>query len=1003
MSLPHLEYRILGPVEVVRDGVPLNLGGQIQRRILAALILEANRTVSTSRLAEAAWGADPPATAHRQVQNRIAALRAVLTAAGAAPVLKSTTGGYRLSVPPESIDALVFEDLCRAGATSADLRSAFALWRGPALAGLGLAQEAAALEEKRLAALERCLELELAAGQPVIGDLSALVHDQPFRERPVELLMTALYQAGRQSEALACYRDLAARLADELGLDPSVELQRLRERILRADPTLSPARAPLPRPCLLPSDVADFTGREEQIAELRHLLHPDTPAAAVVVSAIAGKGGVGKTALAVHAAHTLRADFPDGQLYVNLDGAGSRPTDPGDVLHGLLLMLGVEGRLIPASLSERAALYRSRLADKRVLVLLDNAADEAQVRPLLPGLPDCRVLITSRSRLVGLPGARTIDLDVLDPDQAIDLLGRVAGPDRVAADRVAAAEIVRLCGYLPLAVRIAGARLAARQHRPLAWLVSRLADEHRRLDELAVGDLEVRASFALSYQGLKPDLQRAFRLLGLVRAPDFAPWVLSALLDVPLAEAEDLLESLVDAQLVEVNAGDYVRYRLHDLVRVYAREQLDADEPSPERQAAMERFLGASLWLVERAGEHPSSRVYGSMHGPARRYPLSAQATALLTGSLARWIEAEQDVLAEAVAQACVSELPDFAWDLAGSMVGLLAQIGSVARWEQTLDSALATVRRARDLRGEAVLRFGQAHLACYRDDPTAADIAYQKAAALFEQIDDPHGTAIVKGASAVSMLAAGRHGEAERNLLAALEVLRELSDLRTCVYVLRALGTARLERGEISKAQAWFEEGLGTADRADFLFGLAYMKCWLARTHGRAGRQADAFALSEQALSIFRRIDDRMGEAVALQLCGECHLHTGRPELARAAFEQVLRIHDRIVDRSGQAQALNAMGQLDLSAGNPDRAITHFHESVKVARIAGRPIFVARALSGLADAYEAIGAPVHARDARLESWELFKQTGVPVPEPLAEAIASQGQLTHSSVPSEKT
>jgi DNA-binding SARP family transcriptional activator len=562
MSLPRLEYRILGPLEVVRDGVPLNLGGLVQQRILAALILEANRTVSTSRLAVAAWGADPPATAHRQVQNRIAALRAVLTAAGAAPVLKSTTGGYRLSVPPESVDALVFEGLCGAGAAPVELRSALALWRGQALAGLSLDREAAALEEKRVAALERCLELELAAGanQPVIAELAALVREQPFRERPVGLLMTALYQAGRQSEALTCFRDLAARLADELGLDPGAELQRLHGRILRADPTLNPSRAPLPRPCLLPSDVADFTGREEQLADLERLLHPDAPTAAVVVSAIAGKGGVGKTALAVHAAHRLRVEFPDGQLYVNLDGAGPKPTDPSEVLAWLLLVLGVEGRLIPNSLSERAALYRSRLADKRVLVLLDNAADEAQVRPLLPGLPNCRVLITSRSRLVGLAGARTIALDVLPPAQAIDLLGRVAGPERVAAEPAAAAEIVRLCGYLPLAVRIAGARLAARQHRPLSWLVTRLADEHRRLDELAVGDLEVRASFALSYQGLKPELRRAFRLLGLVTAPDFAPWVLSALLDVPMAQAEDLLESLVDAQLVEVDIGDHVRY-----------------------------------------------------------------------------------------------------------------------------------------------------------------------------------------------------------------------------------------------------------------------------------------------------------------------------------------------------------------------------------------------------------------------------------------------------------
>jgi DNA-binding SARP family transcriptional activator/tetratricopeptide (TPR) repeat protein len=1008
-----LEYRVLGPLDVTCDGVALNLGGLVQQRILAALILDANRTVSTARLAAVAWGADPPVTAHRQVQNRIAALRAVLTAAGAAPVLKSATGGYRLSVPPESVDALVFEGLCGAGAAPAELRTALRLWRGPALAGLSLDQEAGALEEKRVTALERCLELELAAGKPVIAELSELVREQPFRERPVGLLMTALYRAGRQSEALTCYRDLAARLADELGLDPGPEVRRLHERILRADPNLDPAdkaqsgttatAAPPPSLCLLPSDVADFTGRNQQVAELRCMLRPDASVSAVVVSAIAGKGGVGKTALAVHAAHRLRDQFPDGQLYVNLHGAGPKPTDPSDVLYGLLLMLGVEGRLIPTSLSERAALYRSRLADKRILVLLDNAADEAQVRPLLPGLPDCRVLITSRSRLVGLAGAHTIALDVLPPAQAIDLLGRVAGPERVAAEPAAAAEIVRLCGYLPLAVRIGGARLAARQHRPLSWLVSRLTDEHRRLDELAVGDLEVRASFALSYQGLKPELQRAFRLLSLIRAPDVAPWVLSALLDVPLIEAEDLLESLVDAQLVEVNIGDRIRCRLHDLVRVYARECLEMDEPEAERHAAVKRFLGACLWLAERAGEHPSSRVYGSMHGPAQRWPLSAEATGPLTDNLARWIEAEQDVLAGAVELACACALSEFAWDLAGSAVGLFAQIGCTAKWEQTHASALAAVRHVHDLRGEAVLLFGQALLAAYRDDPVQADALYSQATTLFERVGDDRGAAIAAAGHAVALLAAGQLAAVETRLLAALDVLRGLSDLRACVYVYRALGTAHLEQGRFSEASGWFGEGLETADRAGFLFGAAYMKCWLARTCGKAGRNVDAIAYSEQALRTFRRINDRTGEAVALQDCGEGYLRLGRPRHARAALEQAIAINEEIGDLSGQAQVLSLMGHLDLSTREPDRAATNFLRAVDISRAIGRPILVARALSGLGKAFEATGDLLQAREARLESLELFKQAGLPAPEDLVDAVSGQGQLTHSSVPSENT
>ncbi len=520
---------------------------------------------------------------------------------------------------------------------------------------------------------------------------------------------------------------------------------------------------------------------------------------------------------------------------------------------------------------------------------------------------------------------------------------------------------------------------------------------------LAVGDLEVRASFALSYQGLKPVLQRAFRLLGAVRASDFAPWVLSALLDVSLTEAEDLLESLVDAQLVEVNVADHVRYRLHDLVRVYARERLNADEPDVEQRAAVERFLGACLWLAEQAGEHPSSRVCGSMHGSAQRWPMAAAATGLFNENLARWIEAEQDVLAGAVEVASAADLPEFTWDLAGSIAGLFAQIGCTAKWEHTLNEARTAVHRVHDLRGEAVLLFARSQLASYCDDPVESEISLREAAALFEQIGDRDGTAIVQSANAVLMLVFGRHSEAERKLLVALDLLDDFSDPRICVYVLRALGTTCLYQDKISEARAWFEKALDIANRTGFLFGLGYLKCWLARIHLRSGGHVEAFVLSSQALSVFRRIDHRIGQAVALQDFGECHLRMGHQEEARAAFEQALTIYDITADLSGQAQALTAMGHLELSAGDFSRAAMRFGEAVEVSRQTKRPVLVAYALSGLGDAYEATGNLVRACEARLESLELFNQTGLPVPEHLTEAIGGQGQLTHSSVPSANT
>jgi hypothetical protein len=378
-----------------------------------------------------------------------------------------------------------------------------ALWRGPALAGAAseVLERTAVLrlEEGRLVALEERLEVDLGLGRHVelVGELEALVATHPDRERLRRQLMLALYRSGRQGEALTVYRNTRQMLVEELGLEPSPALQELEQAILRGDTAIAPAlpagaearhQPPSPPgPCLLPPDIDDFTGRQAAIAQLQQLLEGDQ-ATAIVISAIAGKAGVGKTALAVRVAHRLRPRFADGQLYVNLRGAEAQALDQAEVLAGFLRALGVEGAVIAEGLEERVRQYRSRLADRRVLVVLDNAASEAQVRPLLPASPGCAVLVTSRARLSGLEAAHPLTLDVLEADQAVELLATLAGPGRVAAEPEAAATIVGLCGWLPLAVRIAGARLAGRPQWRLALLAERLADEHRRLDELATGD-----------------------------------------------------------------------------------------------------------------------------------------------------------------------------------------------------------------------------------------------------------------------------------------------------------------------------------------------------------------------------------------------------------------------------------------------------------------------------------------------------------------------------------
>jgi tetratricopeptide (TPR) repeat protein len=713
----------------------------------------------------------------------------------------------------------------------------------------------------------------------------------------------------------------------------------------------------------LPADVADFTGREAALAQVRGLLDRgryEAGATAVVISAIAGKAGVGKTALAVHLAHQLGDRYPD-QLYVNLRGAEAQRLDPADVLAEFLRTLGMDSAAIPERLEDRSRRYRERLAGRRALVVLDNAATEAQVRPLLPGSPTCAVLITSRAPLAGLEAAQHLTLDLLEPDQALELLAKVAGRDRVLAEPEAATTIVRLCGQLPLAVRIAGAKLATRHHWRLSRLAARLEDERLRLGELEAGDLEVRASFALSYQGRDDAERQTFRLLGILTAPDFPSWVAAAITGRALADAEEQVERLVQAQLLEVVGEDAVgqlRYRFHDLLRIYARERLWDDDPPAARKAAVERVLDGYLGLVEQAAtlQFPQSPP-DVAQAPARRWAVRDRAVLEpVQHDPMGWFAVERPSLVAMVEVGAEAQAWELTWRLADKLPGFFRVRNHWEDWQHTHELALAAARNTGDRRGEAWILRNLAN--AYRDQNRYHDAIdrFTQSLAIFRELGNRLAEGMVLNGLGDTYVDQSRFDEAIPCYDQCLSIARQFDDRVTEAYTLHRLGYVHREQGRLDDAAASFRRCQRLFRELGDTRGEAWSLMSIGGLCRRQGRFEEALTCFDRCLPVLQRFGDRIGEAWTLLGRAEVHHDQGRVADAAARFREALAIFRELGGRRGEAHTLQGLGTLQREQGRLDEAITCLKRARSMYRELGDRLREATTLTSLGLALRARG-----------------------------------------------
>jgi DNA-binding SARP family transcriptional activator/tetratricopeptide (TPR) repeat protein len=1008
-----MNLKLLGPLELIVDRRSLDIGGARQRTILATLALNANRITTVEQLVDAVWDTSPPETARGQIQTCISSLRKLFTSAGRPEAIDTHPHGYQLRLGAAELDSEEFGELVAAARgqvaegqlaqAATTLRKALGLWRGVALADVRsrqVARDSALLEDRRLSVLEERIRLDLTLGRhkEIVEEITALVHEHPLRERLHGFLMLALYRSGRQAEALEVRRRVRTVLVQELGIEPGRELQELEQAILNRDMSLDwrpggagePAAGPSPvseqRPAAtlpmvpheVPFSIADFTGREALLESIKNGLtanRGDATKYSVSILAISGKGGVGKSSLAVRVAHELINDFPDGHLFGDFRASAGRSAT---VLARFLRAMGVSGSAIPEDLEERARMFRSAVARRRMLVVLDDVTSEDQVLPLLPGSPNCAVLITSRTRLSGLPGASWIDVEPFDITNSVELLRKIVGPARVDAEPAATVQLVRFCGGLPLALRIAGARLASRPHWLISQLVRRLGNEAGRLDEFSHRGLEVRATITSSYRALAPRAQRLFRLLAAVDSPDSPGWIAAALLDCSLAEADEVLHDLVDARMLDTveYSGERIRYRLHDLLRVYALEQLACAETAGERDAAVRRVLGAWLGLAEEAHRHEYGGDYTILHGDARRWrPPSDDATGTVDSWYPGrdWLDVERGALVLAIRQAAAADLDDLCWDLALTSVTLFETKGYFDLWRETTELALAVTERMDNRTGRAAMLYSLGNLHMFQKRLTEAEKHLAEALEIFEEDDNTHGRGLVLRNIA---LVHGLRGDTAAMLATyavALHLLRDAGDRMAEAQVLRSLAKYWIDEGDAGAGLPLLEEARAICREVRCLRGEAQVEHQFAYLYLSTGEVDRSMESMHRVLLIVRDIGDRIGEAYALYGMGVVRHRQGRAGAAERTLLHALALALRVGERLVQGQVLYALGEIAFDSGDMGLAASHLATAGQLFEELGSVLWQAKTLSLLSDLHTVNREPERAAVKRGLAVELLE------------------------------